>query len=253
MEEEIKKEEIVETPKGIAALRAKMMERKPDEAWDDIDDDGMADMAMADYDELSTMVDQYKQRDAAFDELAEKHPQGMMFLSQLAKGKSIREAIENSMDASFDDIYNDPDYPKAKEEREAKERAAVDAMLAKLDEEAEANGWKPEEVDEALQSIDEFINAIENNSVTFEMLQVLHKGKRYDKDVAKAQHDGEVAGRNAKIEEGKRKKKASSDGLPALGGMSKGGEANKTMSRGGRTGVGSNIWNAANMQRKKYD
>lgn len=256
MEEKEKEEAIVETvaetPKGIAALRARMKERKPDADWDNLDDDAMADMAMADYDELSATNEQYQKRDAAFDELAAKHPEGMMFLSQLAKGKSFREAIENSMDASFEDIYNDPDYPAMKEERAAREREAVDAMLAKIDEQAEANGWSEKDVDEALSALDEFINAVEGNAVTFEMLQLLHNGKRYDKDVAKALHEGEVNGRNAKIEESVRKKKASTDGLPALGGQSKGGESNKTITRGGKSGVGSNIWNAANMQRKEY-
>jgi hypothetical protein len=55
------------------------------------------------------------------------------------------------------------------------------------------------------------------------------------------------------IEETKRKKKASSDGLPALGGQSKGGESNKTLVRGGRNGVGSDIWGAANMKRNNYE
>lgn len=246
-------EAVVETPKGLAAMRSRMKERKADVDWDNTDDDAMADMAMADYDELSTMVDEYKKRDAAFDELAAKHPEGMMFLSQLAKGKSMREAIENSMDVSFDELYNDPDYPAMKQEREGKEREAVDAMLAKLDEEAAAKGWKSEDVDEALQALDDFINAVESNSVTMDMLQLLHNGKRYDKDVAKAMHEGEVNGRNAKIEETKRKKKASSDGLPALGGQSKGGESNKTLVRGGRNGVGSDIWGAANMKRNNYE
>lgn len=255
MEELIEKNEeaVVETPKGLAAMRARMKERKPDTDWDATDDDAMADMAMADYDEMSSMVDQYKQRDAAFDELAAKHPQAMMFLAQLAKGKSMREAIENSMEVSIEDLYNDPDYPRAKEEKAAKEAEAVKNMLAEIDKQAEEKGWTPEDVDQALEDFDEIIRAVEENKVTFDMLQLLHNGKRYDKDVAKALHEGEVNGRNAKIEETKRKKKASSDGLPALGGQSKGGESNKTLVRGGRNGVGSDIWGAANMKRNNYE
>lgn len=253
MEEEKKEEAVVETPKGMAAWRTRMKERHGEADWDSLGDDGMADMAMADYDALSAQVEQYRKRDAAFDELAEKHPEGMMFLSQLAKGKSVREAIENSMGVSFEEFYNDPDYPAMRQEREEKEREAVGQMLARLDEEAAARGWKSEDVDEALQAIDDFINAVETNSVTMDMLQLLRNGKRYDKDVAKAMHEGEVNGRNAKIEETRRKKKASSDGLPALGGQSKGGESNKTIVRGGRNGVGSGIWDAANMQRRKYE
>lgn len=252
MEELIEKKEeaVVETPKGLAAMRARMKERKPDTDWDATDDDAMADMAMADYDEMSSIVDQYKQRDAAFDELAEKHPQGMMFLAQLAKGKTLREAIENSMEVSIEDLYNDPDYPRAKEEKAAKEAEAIRAMLADIDKKAEENGWTPEDVDEALQNFDELIQAAEGHNVTFEILQMLRNGKNYDKDIANAKHEGEVNGRNAKIEQSKRKKKASTDGLPALGGMAGGG--NKTITRSPKTGLGSDIWGAGNMKRNQY-
>lgn len=252
MEELIEKNEeaVVETPKGLAAMRARMKERKPDTDWDATDDDAMAEMAMADYDEMSSIVDQYKQRDAAFDELAAKHPQGMMFLAQLAKGKSMREAIENSMEVSIEDLYNDPDYPRAKEEKAAKEAEAVKNMLAEIDKQAEENGWTPEDVDQALEDFDELIRAVEENKVTFAMLSMLRNGKNYEKDLAGARHEGEVSGRNAKIEQGQRKKKASTDGLPALGGMSGGG--NKTITRNAKAGLGSGIWEAANMKRNNY-
>lgn len=250
MEEEIKKETVVETPKGLAAMRAKMMERNPDYDWDNTDDDGMADMAMADYDELSATVDSYKQRDAIFDDLAQKHPEGMMFLSQLAKGKSMREAIENSMEVSFDELYNDPDYPAMKEERANKEAEAVREMLEKLTAEAAENGWSEDDVDEALSAIDEFIQAIEGNAVTFEMLKLVKNGKNYDADVAAAKHEGEVDGRNAQIVETKRKKKASTDGVPVLGGKATGGD--KTIVRGNRAGVGNGIWASGNIKRNEY-
>lgn len=240
----------METPKGLAAMRNRMMERKPEADWENTDDDAMADMAMADYDEMSTMVDDYKKRDAVFDELAVNHPEGMMFLTQLAKGKDLREALENATGVSFEELYNDPDYPAAKADRETKQTEAVRGMLKNLEAEAEKNGWSEEELDEALGAIDEFIQAVEGNTITLELLDLLRKGKKYDADVANAKHEGEVSGRNAKIEETHRKRKASSDGLPVLGGKTTGGD--KTIVRNAKTGLGSGIWDAANMKRNNY-
>ncbi len=110
---------------------------------------------------------------------------------------------------------------KAQYEKNFRESAeAVDAW-------AQEQGISEADIDRIGTALAEICSNFIVGKFTPETFQMVMKAQSYDADVASAQEEGEVAGRNAKIRENLRRSQKS-DGIQSLGGR------NGTASQGSR-------------------
>ena len=113
-------------------------------------------------------------------------------------------------------------------ERVAKEKSLEEEYKRNLDDSLQAaddwqkkNNLTDEQVDEAFQFIVQIASDAIVGKFTEESLDLARKSITHDMDVQEAGNAGEIRGRNAKIDM-KLKKSKNSDGVPSLGGKSRG-------------------------------
>lgn len=105
----------------------------------------------------------------------------------------------------------------AEEEGEEAKRLAM--SLERIDGFRDGGDYKEEDIDAALGLLLDIAAEGSLGAVAPENLELLLKGARYDGDLDKARMQGEVAGRNAVIEE-RLQQPPRGDGVPRLGGSS---------------------------------
>lgn len=181
-----------------------------------------------DYDEYDKTIGDLQQREKEFLDLFNKDPKFAQFMAEAAKGSDPwlvvirRLGIDGVMD-----LMNDPE----KQEEYAKENAEYVARVAKekeLEEEYEQNKDVTSELldkiqgernmsDEMRSEVGGVVMRIAKDAIlgkiTEETVDMVLNAIKHDADVENARSEGEVAGRNAKIDEKLRTVKAG-DGMP---------------------------------------
>ena len=202
----------------------------PDRQYDD--DEALFGQAGDDYDEYENQLNGYKERDGKLEEMFAKDPKNAQFFTEMAKGNDPWIAVVERLGIDgITELMNDPEKKAAYEEANKKhvERLAREKELeeeyernmaesTKMREQLDAQ-YGEETVDAALGIIDQITKDAIIGKVTPETFDMALKVVRHDADVDNARSEGEVAGRNAKIEEGLRKRQGG-DGMPAMGGSS---------------------------------
>lgn len=214
------------TKRELFAERLKS--RYPDREF--TDDEAMYGQAGEDYDAYENELSGYRERESKLEELFAKDPKNAQFLADMARGEDPwLVVIERLGTDGITELLNDPEKKAAYEEankRYAERLAKEKAIEAEYDRNMEESQRVREEldaihgveaVDAALGVIDQMTKDAIMGKVTKEAVEMAMKIVNRDADLANARSEGEIAGRNAKIEERMRRQQTG-DGMPQMGG-----------------------------------
>lgn len=211
-------------------LQERLAKKYPDKDFSD--DDSFFGQISDDYDASDEELNGYKEREGKFADLLTSDPRSASFLVDWKNGKNPLVAlIERFGEEDFREALDDPalreQLSEANQkfvERVAKEKdleeeynANLAETLAYLDKLQEEEGLSDEEIAETVQFLANIVKDGIVGKFTPESIEMARKALHHDENVAVASEEGEVRGRNAKIEE-KLRKKGAGDGLPHLDG-----------------------------------
>lgn len=218
-----------ETSKSKRDLFAERLKsRYPDREF--ADDEAMYGQAGEDYDTYENELNGYRERENKITELFSRDPRSAQFFKDMADGNDPWIAVIKRIGSNgIIELINDPEKQAAYEEAN-KEYADRLAKAEQLEAEYNANMAESQKVceemeamygekavDAALALIDQIRQDAIVGKVTKEAIEMAMKVINRDADMANARSEGEVAGRNAKIEEQIRKPQGG-DGMPQIGG-----------------------------------
>lgn len=142
-------------------------------------------------------------------------------------GTEIKEAIDDPERQEQIAAANKEYVERVAKEKEYEEMYTknLDASLAYLDQLQRETGMTDEEIDKVMQFVVSIVRDGVLGKFSPETIEMARKALNHDADVTRANFEGEVKGRNEKIEEKLRKSKKG-DGTAALDG--KNGSARRT-------------------------
>jgi hypothetical protein len=199
-------------------LAAQFKENNPDV---DYDDDEQFDSALDEYDNARTEeLDHWHGIDDKLRGAIDKDPRIGQFLSNILDGQDVINALIDCVGPELTEAVNSP---------EAK------ARLEQLRQTAEdTERQRNENIDESMKVFDEFFadkdqsdmdgfgdyieshfNRLATGEFTRDDIEMLWKGYKHDDDVAEAETNGEIAGRNQRIVE-RKETLSKGDGVPPL-------------------------------------
>ena len=196
------------------------------------DDEAMFGQIGKDYDELEEDIRRRSEREGRLGDLLARDPRSARFLADMADGKDPWVAVIERLGIDgVTDLMNDPskqeayaEANKAYVERLSKERGLEEEFQRNFSESMRAleamqreRGLGDDEVDAAMDLVMGVVNDAVMGKFTPETLDMALKALGRDAAVDAARREGEVAGRNARIDERLRLSK-DGDGLPALSG-----------------------------------
>lgn len=211
------------------ALKKRLAERYPDKDFED-DDTFMGQLA-DDYDSNEQRIKEYEDRERRMSDLFTEDPRSARMLIAWSEGQ---DPLVSLMQEYGDDIREALDDPERMEqmaeanrvylERVAKSKALEDEYEKNIQESLglisnlqEKGGVPEEEMDKAVELLTNIVRDGIVGKFSEDSLQMALKALGHDTDVEEARLEGEVKGRNAKIEE-KLRAKSKGDGLPRLAG-----------------------------------
>lgn len=238
MEDEIKGQEVTqpetqsETPPKKSKrdmLRERLSKKYPDKNIDD--DEAFAGQVSDDYDDYDKRLADYQKNEQAIGDMFATDPRATSFLMEWKDGSDPVVALVRTLGKDIVDAADDPARQEeiAKANREYIERVNkskeldneyetnLQESLQTLADAQKQNGWSDEQIDNAFQQLFQIVDDAVMGKFSPETLQLVMNAQNYNQDIATAQQEGEVKGRNAKIEEKLRKAK-SGDGTPQLNG-----------------------------------
>lgn len=255
--------------KDVKTKRELVMERlaakSPDKDY--ADDEVIFGQISDDYDDYDKQLNDYKNREGALADMFAADPRSAAFFMGWKNGEDPAMNLVRMFGTEIKDAIDDPErqeeIAKAQKEyldRVTKEKeyeeqytANLEASMAYLDELQAKTGMSDEQIDKTM----EFIMTIVSDGILGkfapETIDMARKALSYDSDVAQAAHEGEVKGRNEKIEE-KLRKQSVSDGAATLDGKS--GKVSKPMEKSmgalDRFDGNKSIWERGGEKRRKY-
>jgi hypothetical protein len=244
----------------------RMKTKYPDREFSD--DDALFGQINDDYDNYDKDAAGYQEREKAFSDLFTSDPRSAAFLTSWRKGGNPAIELVRLFGDDFVEELKDPKKQEelAKASQEYAERVAkekdfdeqyqrnLEETLATLKSIQEEEGKSDEEIDQAM----EFLITIMKDGIlgkfSRESINMAFKAINHDSHVEEAAHEGEVKGRNTKIEE-KLRKASRSDGTANLDGKNGGGGQSRTLPDLGAIGRydgGQNIWQRGGEKRTAY-
>jgi len=217
--------------KEVNTVVSRLVELYPERVF--ANDDELYDQIVADRDrsrhekyELDRLRDERK----ALNELFSRDPRSAAFLQRWRSGEDPAVILISEYGQSnILDAINDPEkisaIAKANEEYldrvsqseklEAEYNTNLQTSLEAIDAWQEESGLSDEDVDDAIVRLAEIATDLVKGLIDISTVQLLIDGERHDTDLAEAAYEGEIRGRNAKIEEHLRQRKAG-DGVPSI-------------------------------------
>ncbi|MCQ2219995.1 MAG: hypothetical protein MJZ12_01305 [Prevotella sp.] len=230
----------------VKSKRDSFMERMkgkyPDRAF--ADDEEIFGQISDDYDGYDKELMGYKEREKAFSDMFTSDPRSAAFLMQWKNGgdpsvELIRQYGKDGIEAAINDPEKleeiaaaDKEYVErvAKEkEYEALYQKNIHESLGLLRRLSEEKGISDDKIDDAWELLKKIVHDGVIGIFTEETVDLALKALSHDEDVNNAGHEGEVRGKNAKINETLRKKEQG-DGLAPLNSkIVSGGEKKRNM------------------------
>lgn len=227
----------VKTKRELALQRLKA--KYPEDNFDD--DEVLFGRINGDYDDYDkqisdrdTRLRKFEDDEKALGNMFSMDPRSAKFLSNWQKGGDPAMALIQEFGTEVEDILHDPkrqqevaDANKAYAERIAKNKEYEDAYLSNLDnslayiEELKKQGMTDDEIDKIFGVIIGIVRDGLMGKFAPETIEIVKKAINHDNDVATASDEGEIRGRNAKIDERLKTRKAG-DGTANLGGRNGG-------------------------------
>ena len=230
------------------------------------DDEAIFSQINDDYDDYDRRLSEYQEHEKAFSDLFTSNPRSAAFLTDWRKGEDPIIGMVRKFGDDFKEALEDPEKQEAlalankeyaekiAEERkyEQEYKKNITATLETLEAVQKQDGLSDEDLDKAM----DFLLGIMRDGLlgkfSAESVRMAVKALRHDNDVEDASREGEVRGRNARIEE-KLRKTGKTDGTANLAG-SNGGRQQKGMPDMGALDSGygkDDIWKRGGMKRTK--
>ncbi len=207
----------------------RMKGKYPDKQFDD--DEALFGQINDDYDDYDKRLGEYQGREEAMSNLFTSDPRSAKFLTDWRNGKDPAIALVDMYGEDFVEDMKDPAKreevaaaSKAYAERVAKEKKYqeqydknIEETRSTVEKLQQEEGLTDDEIDAAMEFL---INIMKDGILgkfSAESIMMALKAINHDDDVDDASREGEVRGRNAKIQEQLRQG-IRGDGLPQLGG-----------------------------------
>lgn len=261
--------ETVTSKRELALQRLKS--KYPEDNFDD--DEAVFSRINGDYDDFDRQIKERDDRIAGYEadekslgEMLSRDPRSAMFLSKWSKGEDPSIALIREFGNDIIDIINDPkrqqevaEANKAFAERVAKNKEYEEEYKKNLDqsmqtiEDMTAGGISDKEMDAIMSATVAIVYDGLRGIFSPQTLDMVRKAISHDRDVSAASEEGEIRGRNAKIEE-RLRRPAKGDGTPALGGGNGGSvAAGKPLGALERFGEGNtSIWDKGGEKRIQH-
>lgn len=222
------------SPTKLDNLRQMMSERYPDDDLSN-DDDFYARIA-DDYANSDKELEGYRDRESKIGSLFAKNPRSAEFMKTWIDGgdpdvEYIRRFGKESYTAALDDPEKLDEIAKANEEylSQVKEGQALEEEYKKnleqslndIDSYQTTNGLSDEQIDQAMTWLKDIAYDIVMGKFTPDVIAMAAKAQNYDKDIANAAEEGEIRGKNSKVDM-KLRKPEKGDAMPQLGSRSGG-------------------------------
>lgn len=266
-EEEVKVEQTPEAPPAKSKKEMfgeRMRAKYPDMNMDD--EEAFYSRINDDYDDYENQLGEYKKRDKELSDMFMSDPRSAQFLMAWKSGEDpIVQYVRNfgkDMVATMDDPAMAEQIAVANKEfldrmaesdrLEAEYKANLETSLKNLsDMQAEMN-LSDKQIDDAMDKLAEISKDFLQGKFSRETVDIMMKAMNYDTAVAQASDEGEVRGRNAKIEEKLRKAKKG-DGVASLDGKNAVAKPKKSSGVLDQYGEDySDIWGRGGEKRKRY-
>lgn len=219
----------------------RLRKKYPDKAF--ADDEEIFSQISDDYDDYDRRLGESAKREQAFSDMFTSDPRSARLMMDWKNGDDPAVALIRIYGKDYLlDAINDPEKLDeiAKANKEFAERIKKETQyeeeykqnltqtLKGLESYVQQNGISDDDLDAAMQRLTEICRDYILGKVSPETVEMLMKGINHDSDVAAASQEGEIAGRNARIEETLRKPQ--SDGTVPLGGKNAAPPRKKTPS-----------------------
>ena len=258
--------EEVKTKREMAIERLKG--RYPDKEFSD--DEAIFGQISDDYDDLDKELSGYKDREQKLTEMFAADPKSAHFMMNWKNGADPVVELVRQFGTDIKEALDDPDRLEAIAEanKEYVERVAQEKelegqyqdnlaeSLKMLEAYQQEHGMSDEDVDKAMELLVGIVKDGIMGKFSPESVDMAMKALDYDMDVEDARAEGEIAGKNAKIDEKLRNSKKG-DGVSALNGKNGGsGVRAPQPSLGALDNFGEgnqNIWERGGEKRVKYN
>lgn len=195
------------------------------------DDEALFGQINDDYDSYDNELSGYKEREKALSDLFASNPRSAAFLTDWRKGEDPVVGMVRKFGDDFKAALEDPEKQEAlaaankefaeriaqEEEFEGQYQQNMTETVSTIEQMQTEEGISDEDIDEAMT----FLIGIMKDGIlgkfSRESIRMALKAIKHDADVEQADREGEVRGRNTKIEE-KLRKGGKSDGTANLGG-----------------------------------
>lgn len=226
----------METSENKAAMtaRQKALERMkgkyPDKDFDD--EEVFFGAINDDYDDYDGKINDYKEHEKALTDMFSSDPRSAVFLTNWRKGEDPAIQLVRQFGMEIKDAIDDPERQeeiaaanKEYVKRVAKEKELDEeykknlaSSLEYLDKFQSENGLSDDEIDRTMEFLVSIVKDGILGKFSPESIDMARKALTHDADVADAGQEGEVRGKNARIEE-KLRKKDVGDGTARLDGQ----------------------------------
>lgn len=257
--------ENAEAPKGGNRQRMldRMGEKYPDRQF--TDDEELFGQINDDYDNYDQELNGYKEREGTFADMFTADPRSARLMMEWRNGGDPAVELVRIYGDDILEAVNDPDKQEEIKEanREFAERVAkekdyeqqyehnLQESLATLSDLQQSKGYSDEQIDSAMELIMQIAKDAMLGRFTPETLDMAFKALNYDGDVANAGFEGEVRGRNAKVDT-QLKLRGRGDGTPQLDGSNNRPAPRNLPDMGALErfdGTSKNIWERGNERR----
>lgn len=226
----------VKSKRDLAMER--MRAKYPDKSFDD--DESFFGQINDDYDDYDKRLSESQSREEAFSNMFTTNPKSARLMMEWKNGndpvaaliriygkEDILAAIEDpeKLEAIEQANKDFADKVAKNDEYEAQYEQNLPASLQAIEKWAAEKGVDDKDIDKAVTALSKLCGDFILGKIAPEAIEMMLKAQNYDADIEQAQMEGEVAGRNSKIEERLRKSQKG-DGTATLDG--KNGNAGDT-------------------------
>lgn len=201
------------------------------------DDEALFGQINDDYDSYDNELSGYREREKALSDLFASNPRSAAFLTDWRKGEDPIIGLVRKFGDDFKAALEDPEKQEAlaaankeyaeriaqEEQYEGEYQKNISETLATLEQMQQEEGLSDEDIDSAMDFLVVIMRDGLLGKFTRESITMALKAIKHDSDVEQADREGEVRGRNTKIEE-KLRKGSNSDGTASLGSKHGGGK-----------------------------
>lgn len=210
-------------------LNERLSGKYPD--MDFTDDEVLAGRINDDYDDYESQLSGYRENEKKITDLFNSDPRSASFMIGWSEGADPAVELVRQFGTDIKEAIDDPERQEAiaaankeylervakSKELEEQYQANIAESLKHIDELQAKNGLTDEQVDAAMALVLQIANDAVVGKFTPETIEMAMKAINHDADVTEASYEGEVRGRNTKIDETLRKRQ-SGDGVAALAG-----------------------------------